>query len=197
MSRYLFAIFICVSLCVSNSLFGKNILDDFEKIIPQEQIFEKIQNVAKKIDEKYKNQEIVILSVLKGSLCITTDLIRALNVKNEIEFIRAISYSVEKRGGLKVEGLERLDLENKNVLIVDDIFDSGVTLSTIVDAIKLKKPKSLESFVVLKKDVKHLTKYRPTYTLFDIENRFIIGYGLDYDQFYRGLKDVYAKKIVK
>ena len=173
MSRQLFAIFICVSLFVSNFLFGKNILNDFEKIIPQEQIFEKIKNVSKKIDEKYKNQEIVILSILKGSLCITADLVRSLNVKNEIEFIRAISYTVEKRGELKIEGLENLDLENKNVLIVDDIFDSGITLSTIVDAIKLKKPKSIESFVVLKKNVKHITKYRPTYTLFDIENRFI------------------------
>lgn len=93
---------------------------------------------------------------------------------------------------MSVKGAEDLEIKGKHILIIDDIFDTGETLAEVARQIGEKEPASLKSLVLLQKDVPHNTDYRPTIALFDIEDRFVVGYGLDYKEYYRGLPDIYA-----
>ena len=175
----------------------RNNMDNIELLISQEEIKNKIADVARVIDGHYQSEKLVIVMVMKGALCIAADLIRELKTPCTIEYIRASSYGQNggmKRGELTIQGLEALDLSSKNVLLVDDIFDSGETVSQIVAKIKEKNPKSLKSLVLLKKQVERDVAYTPDYVLFNIENLFVIGYGLDYNEYYRGLPGVYIFK---
>ncbi len=163
-------------------------------LIAQDQIAEKIREVSQKIQTEYRNKDLVIVMVMKGALCLVADLIRELNLPLDVEYVQCSSYGARgaERGDLQVIGLDRLSVHNRDVLIVDDIFDSGHTMSTLIDAFKEKNPRSLKSLVLLSKNTHHVTEYRPDYVLFNIENLFVVGYGLDYKERYRGLSGVYV-----
>ena len=165
-------------------------------LISKEQIANKISEVAKQIDSDYTGRDLVIVMVLKGAICVGSDLVRAINVPCTIESLQCSSYGAlgAKRGELCVFGLDRIDLKDRDVLLVDDIFDSGYTLSTLAKEISKKEPRSLKSLVLLKKNVPHVD-FSPDYVLFDIENNFVVGYGLDYKEYYRGLDGVYTFQI--
>lgn len=166
-------------------------------LISYDQITRKIAEIAREIDAEYMGEDLTIVMVMKGALCLTADLIRHLNTPTTLEYIKASSYGHrgKDRGDLEVFGLEDLNLELKNVLIVDDIFDSGQTLSQIVVKLREKGPKSLKTLVLLSKKVERETKYVPDHVLFDIDDLFVIGFGLDYKEHYRGLPGIYAIKV--
>ena len=126
------------------------------------------------------------------------DLIRALKTPCTIECVKASSYGQlgVKRGELTITGLDRVDLTSKNVLVVDDIIDSGETMSRVFSELNKKNPKSIKSLVLLSKKVPRTVSFIPDYVLFEIEDLFVIGYGLDYKEFYRGLPGVYFFKQV-
>lgn len=168
-------------------------------LIAQDQIAQKIREVSQKIQTEYKNKDLVIVMVMKGALCLVADLIRELNLPLDVEYVQCSSYGSRgtERGELQVIGLDRLSIHNRDVLIVDDIFDSGHTMATLIDALKEKNPRSLKSLVLLSKNTHHVTEYRPDYVLFDIENLFVVGYGLDYKERYRGLSGVYVLELSK
>ena len=134
--------------------------------------------------------------VMKGAFCLTSDLIRELKTLNVIEYLKASSYGKlgTQRGELTLTGLEGLDLSDKNVLLIDDIYDTGETLSQIISKLKTQNPKTLRSLVLLSKKGKRKISYTPDYVLFDIEDEFVVGYGLDYKEHYRGLPGVYILK---
>lgn len=165
-----------------------------ELLISEQSILEKIAGVAKLINAEYRDNELTIVMIMKGAICLVADLIRHVRVPCSIEFIQTSSYGAKgtKRGELTISGLEKIVLEKKHVLVVDDIFDSGVTLSEVMSRIEGQNPKSLKSLVLLLKKVPHKTEYLPDYVLFEIEDRFVVGYGLDYKEHYRGLPGVYA-----
>lgn len=179
-----------IFLCISSLGWGKNC----ELLISQEEIQQKLSEVAAKIEEDFKGEEIILLMVMKGAVCVTADLIRHLNLPCTLEYMKASSYGQKgtKRGELTFTGLDRLDLKGKNVLVVDDIFDSGHTMKGIVDKVQEMQPKTLKTFVAVSKKVERDISYRPDYILFEIENRFVIGYGLDYKEYFRGLPGIYA-----
>jgi hypoxanthine phosphoribosyltransferase len=166
---------------------------DLQLLIGPEEIAQKIKESATKIDKEYVGKELTIVMVMKGAVCITADLIRYLQTPVELEYVSASSYGQngDVRGDLKVMGLDNLDLNSKHVLIVDDIFDSGATMETIVQNLKTKNPKSVKSLVLLLKNVPRKTSYLPDYALFEIENHFVLGYGLDFKEKYRGLPGIY------
>jgi hypoxanthine phosphoribosyltransferase len=165
-----------------------------ELLIPEEAIFEKILEISESLNNEYDGKELFIVAIQKGSLCLVADLIRHLNTPNDVEFIRCASYGSggHLRGTLRITGLEQLKLEGKHVLIVDDIFDSGNTLTAVLTRIQEIKPASLKTLVLLSKRVPRKMPYQPNYVLFEIEDRFVVGYGLDYKEHFRGLKGVYA-----
>jgi hypoxanthine phosphoribosyltransferase len=162
-------------------------------LIDKKQIASKIAIVAREIDREYQDKDLVILMVLKGAVCLVADLIRAITVPCGIEVVQCMSYGEGgiKRGDLKILGLEPLELEGRDVLIVDDIFDSGHTLSSLIHALQGKKTRSIKSLVLLKKNVSRTTTLCPDYVLFEIENHFVVGYGLDFKEHYRGLPGVF------
>jgi hypoxanthine phosphoribosyltransferase len=175
---------------------NRNLMDNTELLISQDKIKQKIAEVARILDEEYQGEELTIVLVMKGALCVAADLIRELKTPCVIEYISARSYGQRgtQRGELEILGMEDLDLSAKNVLLVDDIFDSGQTISKIFAGFKRKKPKSLKSLVLLAKNGKRDVAYVPDYILFDIENEFVVGYGLDYKELYRGLPGIYIFK---
>ncbi len=163
-----------------------------ELLIPEENIFERIVDIAQTLDREYQGKELLIIGILKGSLCLVADLIRQLHTSNSVEFIRCESYVGHVRGRPRITGLEHLEIEGKDVLLVDDIFDSGNTLTAVLTRIQELKPASLKTLVLLSKRAPRKIPYQPHYVLFDIEDRFVVGYGLDYKENFRGLKGVYA-----
>lgn len=159
-----------------------------EILISKEQIDERIQEVAKDINTRY--QDLTIVVVLKGGVMIGVDLLRHLTINTDIEFIRCKSYQGIERGELTIEHFDELDLKGKDVLVVDDILDSGKTINSVMKAMATKGCRSLASLVLLEKLVPHVTEYRPDYCLFSIPDEFVVGYGLDYDEKYRGLPNI-------
>lgn len=187
---------ILISLLLKAAILPAETMDPnrLKPLISPEQITQKIKETSTRIKEDYAGKDLVIVMVMKGALCLVADLIRELDLPLDVEYVQCCSYGAKgtERGDLQVIGLDRLSIHNRDVLIVDDIFDSGHTLATLYDALSQKKPRSLKSLVLLKKEVPHITDYRPDYVLFDIENLFVVGYGLDFKERYRGLTGVYV-----
>lgn len=167
---------------------------ELELLIDPETIADRVRTTAAQINQAYEGQELTILMILKGAVCVTADLIRELQVPFKLEAIKASSYGENgtKRGSLKISGLDNLDLTGKHLLVVDDIFDSGHTMKTVVEQLEMKQPASVKSLVLLEKKIPRAISYRPDFALFAIENRFVVGYGLDYKELYRGLPGIYA-----
>ena len=167
---------------------------NLQLLISPDAIRQKIAAVARAIDAQYAGEELTLIMVMKGAICIAADLMRALQTPCAIEYCSASSYGARgtQRGELKILGLDPLDLTDKHVLLVDDIFDSGTTLTQILLQLQAKNPKTLKSLVLLSKKVPRTTNYTPDYVLFEIENLFVIGFGLDYNEEYRGLPGIYS-----
>ena len=165
-----------------------------ELLIPEETIVDRIIEIAETIDHDYEGKELFIIAILKGSICLVADLIRHLQCSYSVEFIRCSSYGAggQLRGRLRISGLDQFEIEGKDVLIIDDIFDSGNTLTAIHTRVQEKKPASLKTLVLLSKRIPRKIPYQPTYVLFEIEDRFVVGYGLDYKERFRGLRGVFA-----
>ena len=160
-------------------------------LISEGEIKARILEISKTINEKY--EDLVIVMIMKGSICFVADLLRNLHVKVSIEYVHSSSYrGTTERGELTTSGLENVNVTKKNVLIVDDIFDSGLTMSTVRDELLAKNPKNLESMVLLNKNAERKTDYEPEYSMFGIENEFVVGYGLDYQEHYRGLPGIFV-----
>ncbi len=187
---------ILTSLLLTGAILHAESMDanQLRPLITENQIADKIRETATQIKQDYKGKDLVIIMVMKGALCIVADLIRELDLPLDLEFVQCSSYGARgtERGELEVLGLDRLKIHNRDVLVVDDIFDTGHTMGTLLDALKEKKPHSIKSLVLLAKNVPHISDYRPEYVLFDIENLFVVGYGLDYKERYRGLSGIYV-----
>ncbi len=171
-----------------------NISDKLQILITEEEILEKVAAVARQLDQEYQGEELVILMVMKGAICLAADLIRQIHMPCSLEFIQGSSYGAygTERGELVLRGIEHIQVAAKHVLVIDDIYDSGTTLLTIMKQLQELRPGTLKSLVLLSKKVERTSAYRPDYVLFEIENLFVVGYGLDYKEHYRGLRGIYA-----
>ncbi|MBU6382872.1 MAG: hypoxanthine phosphoribosyltransferase [Verrucomicrobia bacterium] len=168
---------------------------NLKSLLSREEIAEKVKGLSQQIERDYQGKDLVIVMVLKGALCLVADLIRELNLPLDVQTVQCSSYGAggTKRGALTVLGAERLKIHNRDVLIVDDIFDSGQTMVTLENVLREMGPRSLKTCVLLyKQDVPKVTDVRPDYVLFDIPDLFVVGYGLDFKERYRGLPGVYV-----
>ncbi|MFM2011723.1 MAG: Hypoxanthine-guanine phosphoribosyltransferase [Planctomycetota bacterium] len=157
-------------------------------LIDQEQIRQGITQLGSKLNEQYGQGPITVVAIMTGSLVMLADLIRCLEMPLRISLIRASSY----RGGissgeLHVEELQRLDIQDRDVLLIDDIFDTGKTLLEVSKRLEDLRPRSLKTAVFLNKQGTSQVQVKPDYSVFDIPNKFVVGYGLDYDDYYRNL----------
>lgn len=162
-------------------------------LIDPSEIAQKIHSVAKQLDADYAGKDFVLVAIMKGSICLVSDLMRALKVPFRLEVVQCSSYKGKVRGELQIFGLDRLHVEGKDLLVIDDIYDSGHTMDKLVRTLKEKGPRSVKSLVLLEKKVPRTVTHRPDYSLFQVENVFVIGYGLDEDELYRGLPGIYMK----
>lgn len=168
-------------------------MSELSLLIPQETILKKIIQVAQEIQKEDLQDELVIIMVMKGAICLVADLIRHLSIPCMLESIHASSYGLKgvNRGELTISGIERLNITGKRALIVDDIFDTGHTLSVVTAELQKLKPKTLKSLVLLSKKKKRSSSFAPNYVLFEIEDEFVVGYGLDHKEKYRNLPGIY------
>ncbi len=180
-------------LTLAAPLRSEHLDTNLRPLIPQKEIAAKIQEVAQEITQEYKNKDLVVVMVMKGALCLTADLIRAIDLPLDVEYVQCSSYGSRgiHRGELKVIGLDRINLAGRDVLIVDDIFDTGHTMTALIETLKKQEPRSLKTLVLLKKEVPNTVGARPDYVLFDIANEFVVGYGLDFKEQYRNLPGVF------
>ena len=137
----------------------------------------------------------VILSVLTGSYIFTADISRRIAKPNlQIAFIRASSYgdSTTSNGKVSISGIEKLDITNKRVLLIDDILDTGNTMKALVQALAELKPASIKTCVLLNKESRRTVDYHANFVGFEIEDKFVVGYGLDYANDYRTLPEIWT-----
>jgi len=160
-------------------------------LIDQEQIRQGMQNLGSKLNQEYGSEPITIVAIMTGSLVMLADLIRYLNMPLRISLIRASSYCGGTSSGvLHVEEIEKLDIQNRNVLLIDDIFDTGKTLLEVSNRLSNLGPRTLKTAVFLSKQGTSQVRIKPDYNVFEIPNEFVVGYGLDYGDYYRNLPHV-------
>ena len=158
-------------------------------MISKEEIEKKVYEVAKQIEKDYEGEEIVIVGILKGASVFVSDLIRNIDLHVKIDFMSVSSYgnSTESSGTVKILKDLDMDIKDKNVLVVEDIIDSGLTLSNLVKALETRKPKSLKLCTLLDKPKRRTVDIPVDYIGFEIEDKFIVGYGIDWAEKYRNL----------
>lgn len=164
----------------------------FETLITRDDIQCRVAELARDLNARYAERELTIVGVMSGCVVFLADLIRLLSMPLRIEFVSASSYRGETTspGKLALASCDHLDVENRDVLLLDDIFDTGKTLQSILQQIQARRPRSLRTVVLLWKSARNETALRPDAFGFEIPNRFVVGYGLDYDGWYRNRPDI-------
>lgn len=145
--------------------------------------------MAARIEAAYEGRQLTIVGVLTGSVVLLADLIRLLEQPMRVGVIQASSYrgATTERAGLIINSELMLDITDRDVLLVDDIFDTGHTLKNVVEKLHEFGPKTVKSAVLLRKHGRQEADYEPDFTAFDIPDEFVVGYGLDYEDMYRNL----------
>ena len=164
--------------------------EELNVLINEEELNKKIKELATIIEEDFKGEELVLICILKGAVYFAIDLSK--QIKNNVvtlDFMKVSSYGNDFVTSGNVEFILDIttDITGKNVIVVEDIIDSGYTLSFIKDYLSKKKPKSLKLCVLLDKKERREKEVKIDYIGFEIENKFVVGYGLDYEQQYRNL----------
>lgn len=166
---------------------------DIERVLLTEnQIKERVAEIAKKIDEDYRDREgkLVLICILKGSVVFMADLMKAVTIPVDIDFMKVSSYGAgtSTSGNIKILlDLHREDLGECNVIIVEDIIDSGRTLSHLTKYLELRGARSIRTCTLLDKPERREVDFNPDYSGFVIPDEFVVGYGLDYNEAYREL----------
>ena len=168
---------------------AKKKYDFTEVLISREQLADKVAELGAQISEDYKGEELFLIGILKGSVPFMADLMRAITLDVEMDFMSVSSYG----SGTKTSGVVRIlkdldsDIAGKNVLIVEDIIDSGLTLAYLKEYLAKRNPKSIKIVTMLSKPARRKADIEADYTGFVVDDKFIVGYGLDIDQKYRNL----------
>lgn len=164
----------------------------FELFISQKEIKERLTEMADTITSDFNGEELVILGILNGSFIVMADLVREINLSVTCEFLKISSYSgTNSTGNVKsLIGLSA-ELEGKNVLVVEDIVDTGISMNYLISELTKHNPRRLMIATLLFKKEAFRFNYGLDYVGFEIPDKFVVGYGLDYDGFGRNLPDLY------
>lgn len=167
----------------------------FEIFISENKINQRVKELAFQISKNYQGQELIILPILNGAFLFASDLIKEITIPCQLSFVKVASYEGTSSCG-EVKSLIGLnkDLKDMNVLIIDDIVDTGLTMSSVVAQVQALKPSSIEIATLLLKPEALQKQLELKYVGFTIPNNFVVGYGLDYDGYGRNLKDIYQVK---
>jgi len=164
--------------------------DDLESVLlSEEQIKQRLDELAAEIARDYAGRDLTVVGILTGSMIFIADLVRRLPIRLRLDYIGASSYHGETRskGELIITRALKLDVRDRDILVIDDILDTGLTLVKIREMLQKFQPRSVKCCTLLEKDVPHQENFRADYVAFQIPNRFVVGYGLDYRERYRNL----------
>ncbi|MCX7838319.1 MAG: hypoxanthine phosphoribosyltransferase [Anaerolineae bacterium] len=168
-----------------------NLENDLAKIlITREQLQQRIAELGEAISRDYAGKDLLLVCILKGGILFLSDLMRAIRIPHAIDFMAISSYGgtrTESSGVVRILMDLNTNITNRNVLIVEDIVDTGRTLAYITEMLKTRDPASLKICTLLNKPSRREVHVPLDYVGFDIPNEFVVGYGLDYDEFYRNL----------
>lgn len=158
-------------------------------LISTEEIASRVQELGAKISRDYAEKDLVVVGILKGAVVFMSDLIRAIQVPLEIDFMATSSYGAATETSGVVQLLKDLDtaIEGRDILIVEDIIDSGLTLSYLSQLLQSRQPASIKTAVLLDKPDRRQIDFIPDYIGFSIPDEFVVGYGLDHNHRYREL----------
>jgi len=162
-------------------------LEEVEVLFTEEEVRAKIKELGQEITHDYAGQEILVVGILKGAFIFMADLVREIDLPLQLDFMDVSSYGHSTVSSGEVRIMKDLEesIEGKNVLIVEDIIDTGLTLNYISEILKKRGPKSLRICCLLDKPSRRKSTIKPDYTGFSIEDLFIVGWGLDYAERYR------------
>ena len=177
--------------------------DILKVLVTEEQLKAKVQELGDQISRDYEGKDLLLVSILKGSVVFMADIMRAIKVPNAIDFMVVSSYggaNTTTTGLVKIIKDLDSDLTGKEVLIVEDILDTGVTLSKLVPMLEMRHPNSVKICAILDKPERRKADIHADYLGFQVPDEFVVGYGLDYDEKYRNLPyvgvlkpEIYAK----
>ncbi|WP_425540166.1 hypoxanthine phosphoribosyltransferase [Microaceticoccus formicicus] len=160
----------------------------------ENEIHNRIVELASEIDDYYGSESFVVISLLRGSFIFASDLVRSLNSMVTIDFITTSSYDNEKisSGFVEIVNDLRENIADRHVLLVDDILDSGKTMKYVVDHLEKRNPKSIKTCVLLDKPSRRTEDIKADFVGYEIEDVFIVGYGLNYGDYYRNVPYIFT-----
>lgn len=169
-------------------------MENLKLVISKEEITKKVKELAQKIEKDFFNEPVIFIGTLKGAFVFLADLVRHLEkLEVKIDFVRVRSYGLSDKSSEKVELTKDLeiDVKDKNVIIVEDIVDTGLTLKFLYEHVKNLNPKSLKICAFISKKERRKVEIPIDYVGFEIEKGFLVGYGLDFAEKYRHLPQIY------
>ncbi len=183
-----------------NDHFQHSAQPDAPELVPvlgKDEIHQKVVHLARRISSDYSKEQLLVIGVLKGAFVFLSDLVRQLSIPVEIDFIQLSSYGDKDTscGDILFRTNISTDLEGKAVLIVEDIIDTGLTMTRLVRHLRSFKPKSIRVCTLIDKYARRETPFEADYVCHTVTNGFLVGYGLDYAEKYRYLPDVYDLKF--
>ena len=158
-------------------------------LVTEEDVDKRIKELGEQISKDYAGKEVHLICILKGGVFFACELAKRITVPVSLDFMQVSSYGADTKSSGIVKIVKDLDepLKGKNVIVVEDIIDSGRTLSYLLDIFRKREPESLTLCTLLDKPDRRVTEVKVDYTGFEIPDEFVVGYGLDYDQKYRNL----------
>ena len=163
-------------------------------LISRDEIAETVARLAGEIKRDYQGKQPLLIGILKGSFVFMADLIRQIDLPLELEFVKLSSYGSARESSGKVRVVQGLQtrIKDRDVLVVEDIVDTGITTSFLLDYLKKKKPASLKLCALTDKPSRHRVPVSIDYLGFTVPDKFIVGYGIDFDEKFRNLPDIYG-----
>jgi len=163
-------------------------------LFPKETIQKRVREMANQISKDYAGKELILIGVLKGAFIFMADLIREINIPCRVDFARLASYGAGSESSGKVVLTKDIEtsIKDKDILIFEDILDTGLTMQYFVEWLKERNPKSLKTCVFLDKRKRRKVPLEADYVGFTIDDGFVVGYGLDFNEMYRFSPDIYT-----
>jgi hypoxanthine phosphoribosyltransferase len=171
-------------------------MPEFIPLISEQEIKEKTREIGQKISRDYKDLDLVVVGVLKGAFVFLADLVRQISIDHEIDLLGASSYEgTSSTGQIVFTKQPDLELKGRDVLLVEDIVDTGWTIAKTVEAMHLLNPRSIKICALIDKNERREAQINVDYSCFCIDGGFIVGYGLDYNEKYRNLPAIFNLKL--
>ncbi|MBA4368656.1 MAG: hypoxanthine phosphoribosyltransferase [Desulfobacterium sp.] len=166
-------------------------------VLSKDEIREMVSVLARKISSEYEGRSLVLIGVLKGAFIFLADLTRNITIPHEIDFLRAASYGSGTTSSEKIKLTKKVEtkLHGKDVLLVEDIIDTGITLEYLIEYVKSLQPASIKVCTLIDKHQRRQKEIKIDYAAHIVQEGFLVGYGMDYAEGYRNLPDIYHLKL--